>query len=382
MMADFVSRLLRLGGSAVLQPALGTSRAQAEALRYLRRIASAFLVFAGSAFAAERLTKVRMSFDEDLVVTRIADALGYFKQQGITIEPVDLTKFVKEDYLVQEALVKGHVDAAEHWFHHTIFGARHGLPVQAVLLLNDAPAMKVMVANRVVNQIKSAADFCGRVVADGAGYATKAVITGYLARQAGLPAGAYTSINHPKAGRLEAVLRDLRAGKLDVLTFQEPVIAGLEESGLVTTLHDLTTRTGTERALGAPFPSESILVAPQFARAHPDTVQRLVNAYVRALRFIESHSPDEVIAALPADYFKGKDRAAETKRITATLPSLVRGDYSFSPRAVALVVDAMLTARFDQSAEGIWRAGGDAAQVKVEALYTNEFVTRAMREIR
>jgi hypothetical protein len=42
------------------------------------------------------------------------------------------------------------------------------------------------------------------------------VITGYLARRAGLSAGAYTSINHPKAGRLEAVLRALRAEKLDV----------------------------------------------------------------------------------------------------------------------------------------------------------------------
>lgn len=348
----------------------------------MRAAISIILALSGPLFAAENLTKVRMSFDEDLVVTRIADALGYFKQERIAIEPVDLTKVVKADYLVQEALVNGHVDAAEHWFHHTIFGARHRLPIQAVLLLNDAPAMKVLVANHVAAQIKSAADFRGRTVADGAAYATKAVITGFLARRAGLPAGAYTSINHPKAGRLDAVLRDLRAGKLDVLTFQDPVTSALEESGLVTTLHDLTTRAGTERALGAPFPSESILVAPSFARAHPDTVQRLVNAYVRALRFIETHSADEVIAALPADYFQGKDRAAVATRIKATLPSHVRGDYSFSPRAVALVVDAMLTARFDQSPEGLWRAGGDASRVKPDALYTNEFVTRAMREIR
>ena len=96
--------------------------------------------------AAENLAKVRMSFDEDLVVTRIAESLGYFKQEGIEIVPVDITTLVKEDYLVQEPLVKGQVDAVEHWFNHTIFGARHGLPIKAVLMLNDAPAMTVMVA--------------------------------------------------------------------------------------------------------------------------------------------------------------------------------------------------------------------------------------------
>lgn len=341
-----------------------------------------FLACSGTLFPADDPATVRMSFDEDLVVTRLADVLGYFRQERLTIEAVDITRHVRKDYLVQEALVKGHVDAAEHWFHHTVFGARHGLPIQAVLLLNDAPAMKVMVANRVATQIKSAAEFRGRTVAEGAGYATKAVITGYLARRAGLPTGAYTSINHPKTGRLEAVLRDLRAEQLDVLTFQEPVIAGLEESGLVTTLHDLTTRAGAERALGAPFPSEAILVAPHFARTRPEVVQRLVNAYVRALRFVEAHSADEVIAALPADYFHGKDRATEIKTIKATLPSLARGNYSFPPLGVALVVDAMLTAPFDQSEEGLWRAGGDASQVKPDALYTNEFATRAMREIR
>src|ERR1700694_474118 len=72
--------------------------------------------------AADNLTKVRMSFDEDMIVTQLADSLGYFKQEGIEIVPVDIMKLAKEDYLLQEPLVKGQIDAAEHWFNHTIFG--------------------------------------------------------------------------------------------------------------------------------------------------------------------------------------------------------------------------------------------------------------------
>ena len=340
------------------------------------------LVAGTSALATDHLTKVRMSFDDDMVVTQLADSLGYFKQEGIEIVPVDIMTIAKDDYLIQEPLAKGQIDAAEHWFNHTIFGARHGFPIQAVMMLDDAPAMKIMVANRVKDQIHRAADFKGHVIAEGAGYATKAVITGYMAHQAGLPRRSYTSINHPTEGRLQLVLADLKADKLDVMTFQEPITSGILNTGLATTLYDLTTREGTEKALGTAFPAQSILMSPQFIQEHPETVQHLVNAYVRAMRYLNAHTPDEIIAQLPASYVDGKDRAARVEVIKKTLPSSAKGDYAFPADAVRLVVDAMLWANFDRSEEGVWRAGGDAAKVKADELYTNRFVNQAMQKIR
>ena len=331
--------------------------------------------------AADTLTKVRMSFDEDMVVTRLAESLGYFKQEGIEIVPVDILQFVKEDYLIQEPLVKGQVDAAEHWFNHTIFGARHGFPIKAVMMFNDAPAMKVMVDNRVAAQIKSAADFKGRNVAEGAGYASKAVVTGYLAHLAGLPRASYHAINHPTENRMKLVLGDLRADKLDVMTFQEPIISALQETNRVTTLYDLTTREGTVKALGAAFPAQSILMAPQFIEDHPDTVQHLVNAYVRAMRWLNAHSTDEILAQLPDAFFDPKDRATQIKHLRTTLPAYAKGGYAFPADAIHLVTEAMLWAAFDTSEEGIWRGGGDVTQVHETELYTNAFVDRAMQAI-
>ena len=101
------------------------------------------LALLGGAFtlpaAAEGLTQVRMSIDEDPIVLRLAASLGYLEQEGIRIVPVDLEKIAKADYLMQQPLVDGRIDAAYHWFNHTVFGARHGLPVTAVMLMNDAP---------------------------------------------------------------------------------------------------------------------------------------------------------------------------------------------------------------------------------------------------
>jgi NitT/TauT family transport system substrate-binding protein len=320
-----------------------------------------------------------MSIDEDPIVMRLAESLGYFKMEGLHIVPVDLEKIAGEDYLMQEPLVKGQIDASYHWFNHTIFGARHGFPITAVMVFNDAPGMTVMVANRVKDQVRSAADFKGRNVAEGASYGTKAVITGYLSQRAGLPKHAYTPVMVASEGRQQAVLDGLKLGQVDVMTFQEPLTSALRQSGMVTVLYDLNSPESTTQVLGAPFPAQSLLVAPAYAQAHPDTVQHLVNALVRAMRYVNSHDADQIAAQLPVDYFKGKDRQAAIRYMRDTLPTYARRDYSFSPAAVKLVVDAVLSSDFDRSQEGQWRATGDNSKVHVQDLYANRFVNQAMK---
>jgi NitT/TauT family transport system substrate-binding protein len=359
--------------------------------KHLNRPFAKRLIVIGLAFASgitavplaavEKLTQVRMSIDEDPIVLRLADSLGYLKQEGIEIVPIDLEKIAKADYLMQEPLTKGEIDASYHWFNHTIFGARHGLPIKAVIVINDAPGMTVMVANRVKDKIRSAADFKGKNVADGAQYGTKAVITDYLAKKAGVEPGSFTPVMVESEGRLEAVLKGLQEGKVDVMTFQEPVTSALLESSMVTTLYDLNSKQTTTKALGAAFPAQSLLMAPKYIEAHPNTAQHLVNALVRTMRFVNAHTADEIAAKLPPDYFK-KDRTAAMKYIRNTLSTYAKGDYSLSPAAVKLVVDAIEACAFDQSEEGRWRATGDSSKVKADQLYDNRFVLKAMKEIR
>ena len=334
-----------------------------------------------AAFAdAAKLVPVRLTVDEDPISVRLASSLGYFEQEGIKIVPVDLTKLTGEDYLMQEALMQGKIDASYHWFNHAIYGARHGFPIKAVMVFNDAPGMTVLVANRVKDQVRSVADFRGRNVAEGADYGIKSMITHYLAGKAGLPPGAFTSVIQQEEGRTQAVIQGLRDGKVDAMTFEEPVVSELMATNMVSPLLDLNSKASTEAALGAPFPAQSLLMSPTFIAAHPDTVQHLVNAFVRSMRFINTHSVDEIVAKLPPAYFDGKDRAAAIKLIRDTLPAQAKGDYAFSPKAVDLVVNMNLAYSFDTSKEGQWRASG-AAHVDPSALYDNRFVNQAMRAI-
>ena len=323
--------------------------------------------------------KVRMSIDEDPIVVRLAESLGYFEQEGIELQRVDVEKITGEDYLMQEPLAKGRIDAAYCWFNHAIYGARHGFPVQAVMLFNDAPGMKVLVADRAKGWVASAADFTGRNVAAGAGYGMKSVLTRYLARKSG--AGAYASVMMGKAGREEAVVKGLKEGTVDVMTFQEPITSALLATGLASTLYDLDSGESTARALGARFPAQALLMSPETIAKRPEVAQRLVNALVRAMRFVNSHSAEEIAARLPADYFAAKDRRADLELIRAALPTYTRGDYSISPEEAQLAVDVNLSAVFDESDEGRWRGSGDVSRVRAADLYTSRFVSRAMNAI-
>ncbi|MDD3179023.1 MAG: ABC transporter substrate-binding protein [Opitutaceae bacterium] len=332
--------------------------------------------------AAESPVKIRLSDNGDFMVPLLAQGLGYFQQEGLEMIRVKIADVAPTDFQMQEPLNKGRIDASFHWFQHTIFGVRHNYPVKAVIMLSDAPGLKIMVANRVKDQIKSAADFKGRNVAEGMGYAAKSMLTNYLAQKAGLPSRSYTSVFPETAGRFEAVTKGLNEGKVDIVSFMEPLSSAILATNKVSTLYDMTTREGTVKALGAPLPAISILMAPSYIEAHPEIVQRLVNVFVRTMRYINTHNADEIAAKLPATYFTSKDRQAEIDFLRNTLPNYARGDYSFTPDAVQMAIDTIRSSSFDKSEEGVWRATVENPHVIPEQLYTNEFVEKAMREIR
>jgi len=356
---------------------------QLSVLRRVAVLAGALLAMTlAPLHAVEKLTTVRMTVDEDPIVMRLAQSLGYFREEGLQIQLVDIEKIAPNDFMMQKPLNDGVIDASYHWFHHTVFGARQGVPVKAVMVMNDAPGMTILVARRLQDQIRSAADFKGRKIASGAEYGTKSVLTHYLARKAGVPDHSYRLVNTATEGREEAVLAGLKGGQVDVMTFEEPMASVLLSTQQVSVLYDLNSRASTQQALGAAYPAQSLLLAPQFIAEHPQTVQHLVNALVRTMRYINAHGAEQIAASLPADYFANKDRATEIQAIGKSLPSFAHGDYSFKRADVQLIVDSIAGYDFGSEEEGRWRTGGDSSKVKVENLYDNTFVVRAMQQFK
>jgi ABC-type nitrate/sulfonate/bicarbonate transport system substrate-binding protein len=250
-----------------------------------------------------------------------------------------------------------------------------------VIQFHDAPGVQILVANREKDRIRSAADLKGKRVAEGAGYSTKAVVTNLLAVKAGLPPNSYTPVMKETEGREEAVVKGLDANQVDVMVFLEPMTSALLKTNKVTPLYDLTSKEKTVKAFGAPWPAQSLLVAPKFIAEHPQATQGLVNAFVRTMRYVNSHTAEQIVEQLPASYWVTRNKQAETAKLRNTMSTFAKGDYSFSPAGVRLVVDSILASPFDDSHEGVWRAGVENRNFRIDELYTNRFVEKAMRDI-
>jgi NitT/TauT family transport system substrate-binding protein len=68
---------------------------------------------------------------------------------------------------------------------------------------------------------------------------------------------------------------------------------------------DLRTQAGTEAALGGIYPAACLYMQTSWVEGHRDTVQKLVNAFVKTLRFIATHNATEIADQMPSAYYVG-----------------------------------------------------------------------------
>jgi NitT/TauT family transport system substrate-binding protein len=343
--------------------------------------------------AAEKI-KVRLAPMPGMgqVVPQLAVGLGYFEQEGLAVEMVSAMEWIDEDWLSADLLNNGTIDAEVNWFHRVVYGTGNGQPLKAIVLLEDSPGMKILVANQLKDQIKDAADFKGRRVSCAAGFSTKRYLTELITARAGVALKDITFMpdefqTHRPAPDL---IKALRNRETDVLTIMDPVLRSVEESGMMALLYDLTNREGTKAALGEVWPARCLFVSPKFIEKNPVATQKLVNAFVRTLRFMNTHTAEEIFAKLPLSYFDPHTnndhykeyRAAEKLKVTRALSTFTKGNFAMPPAAAAFATKVTLSADFDDTPEGKYRKSARAGHVVATELYDNRFVEQAMQAIK
>ena len=357
-------------------------------------LALASFLSAGNLSAAptSEMTKLRLAPMPGIghLVPDLAIGLGYFKQEGIDVEIINVMNYIPEDWVSTELLNNGTIDAEICWYQRTVFGIGNGHPAQAVFLIEDSPHLLISVANRVKDQIRSAADFKGRTVADSAGFSTKRYVTDYVMERAGVGTNDYTPAPLDWSSKIGPLTQALNDGKVDVVASMEPFTTKVLATKMVTPMFDLSTGEGTRKALGDVWLARCLYLDPAFIKAHPDTVQRLVNVFTRTMRYINSHSAEEIVAKLPRAYFApdihndewAAYKAEKTEEIAKVLPGMTHGNYSIPPSAAQLQCSVLFKSNFDDTGEGKYRlAAARSGKVKPEMTYDNRFVEKAMAQI-
>jgi NitT/TauT family transport system substrate-binding protein len=225
----------------------------------------------------------------------LAKQLGYFDDQKINVTLVD----EGSGQGTEDEVVAGNVDAGSGAYSHPVELNARGKKIETICQFGIAPGEAEMVAASKAGSIQSASDLKGKnlgVTDIGSGTHT---ITLALLGKAGYKG---SDAHFIAVGAGNTFIAAIKNGAIDAGMTTEPTITRLLQSGDAKVLIDLRTPETTRAALGGDYPFIGIFAKNDWVSSHKDVAQRLVNVYVKTLKWMKAHTAEEIATKMPADY--------------------------------------------------------------------------------
>ena len=86
---------------------------------------------------------------------------------------------------------------------------------------------------------------------------------------------------------------------------RDPVVTQLESTGKFVSVVDTRTERGMQEVYGGDYHASVIYIQDEFIKKNPNTVQAVVNAMVRANRWISKATPQQIVDLMPDEYKAG-----------------------------------------------------------------------------
>ena len=225
----------------------------------------------------------------------LAKQLGYFSQENINITLID----EGSGQASEDEVVAGNVNAGSGAYNHTIQLQTKGKYIETICQFGIAPGEAEMLKSSEAGSVHGAADLKGKnlgVTDIGSGTHT---LTMALLGKAGVSA---SSAHYVAVGAGDTFIAAIKNGTIDAGMTTEPTITRLQQTGDAKVLIDLRTPQATEAALGGDYPFIGIFATNDWVNSHKDVAQRLVNVYVKTLKWMKAHTASEIADKMPADY--------------------------------------------------------------------------------
>jgi NitT/TauT family transport system substrate-binding protein len=254
---------------------------------------------ASGAQAAEKISIMVGGIEKIIYLpARLAEQLGYFKEAGLDVELLSEPAGVN----AEDEMLAGAVQGVVGFYDHSIDLQAKGKFVESVVQFSQAPGEVELVSAKMADQIKSPADFKGKSLGvTGLGSSTN-FLTQFLAVKNGVKLGEFTSV---PVGAGNTFIAAMQHGQIDAGMTTEPTISRLLKTGEAKILVDMRSVDTTRAALGGVYPAACLYMQTDWVEQHHDEVQKLANVFVKTLRYIATHSAEEIAAQMPKDYYTG-----------------------------------------------------------------------------
>jgi NitT/TauT family transport system substrate-binding protein len=228
----------------------------------------------------------------------IAHIKGYFKDEGLDAKIVDFAGGSK----ALQAVVGGSADVVSGAFEHTITLQSKGQFYRAFVQQGRAPMIVLVTSNKTMADYKSPADFKGKKIGVTAPGSSTNMMASFFLAQHGLKP---TDVSFIGVGAGAGAITAMRTGQIDAMANLDPVISTLVKENAVKVVADTRTLKDTVQIFGGNMPSGCLYTSQDFLDKNPNTAQALANAIVRADKWIQSASPDEIAKVVPEGYLLG-----------------------------------------------------------------------------
>jgi NitT/TauT family transport system substrate-binding protein len=288
----------------------------------------------------------------------LAAQLDYYKAEGIDLVPQDFPGGSK----ALEALLGGSADVVCGFYDHTIQLAAEGRELQAFVAMLQYPGFVLAVSPATTKKIEKIEDLKGAIAGVTAPGSSSNMILNYLLSKHGLTP---QDVSVTGIGSTATAVAAVERGKVDAAIMFDPAVTQLtKRSPKFTILEDARSEQGVERVFGVRnYPASVFYSSAAWMVKNPDTAQRLARAMQKTLRWMQQHSPQEIMDKMPAQ-FRGEDPAVYLEALKHSMP-MFSPDGKIVPEGAAAVKRVL-----SQSIEKVRNANVD-----LDKTYTNQFVS-------
>lgn len=291
--------------------------------------------------------------------TMLAKQLGEFEKAGLNVEVVDF----KGGSQSLQAVMGGSADVVSGYFDHTVNLAAKGQSLQSFVVYDRYPGFALVVSPKHTATIKSIKDLAGKKVGVSAPGSSTDFFLKYILHKNGVDPN---SIGVIGVGLGATAVASMEQGEIEAAIMLDPAITVLQGRHKdLKILSDTRSAKDTLAVFGGEYPGGALYTKADWIKSHEKEVQAMTNAIVATLKWIHSHTPEEIADKMPPELV-GKDKTGYVAALKNTLPMFSETGM-MDPKGAEAVL-----AVFSQSVPAI-----RDAKIDLSKTYTNKYVEAA-----
>ena len=291
--------------------------------------------------------------------TMLAKQLGEYDKAGLAVELIAF----KGGSQALTAVLGGSADVVSGYFDHCVNLAAKQQFMQAIVVYDRYPGFALVVSPTQTAAIKSIKDLAGKKVGVSAPGSSTDFFLKYMLAKNGVDPNSVAVVG---IGLEATAVAAMERGLVEAAIMLDPAVTLLQGKFKdLKILSDTRTQKDTLGVFGGEYPGGSLYTRADWIGKHEKESQALATAIVSTLKWIHSHTPEEIMAKMP-DELIGPDKALYLAALKNTLPM-----YSTTGKMDPKGAEAVL-AVFSQSVPEIAKA-----KIDLSKTYTNRFVDQA-----